>query len=100
MTVSAKALPTSAARPIVRGAAAVRAGTFVRRHAPRIGSRSALVIAGFLRSEVQGANRTASSLFRYRLQLGAKRQVQPRGLARYTDDRLGGEAAFGYRKAR
>jgi [protein-PII] uridylyltransferase len=39
----------------------------VRRHAPRAGVRPSVVLAGVLRSEGQGTDRAAPSLFRHRL---------------------------------
>jgi hypothetical protein len=52
---------------LVRGAAARRPRILVRRHAPRPGIRPALVLAGLLRGQGQGTDRTASSLLRHGL---------------------------------
>ena len=55
---------------------------------------SALVVAGFLRGQGQGTDRTAPPLFRHGVQPRAERQVEPGRIARHPDHRLGGEAAF------
>ena len=84
----------------VRGAPAGGSRVAVRRHAPRARARSALVLAGFLRGQGQGADRAPPPLFRHRLQPRTERQIEPGGLARHSDHRLGGEAAFRHRHAR
>ncbi len=69
-------------------------------HAPRARARSAVVVAGFLRGQGQGTDRAPPPLLRHRLQPRAERQIEPGGLARHPDHRLGGEAAFRHRHAR